>query len=135
MRLFKLAMDEKEEQLKLNQFLRERDAIDTRAKNKLSFLSQFVTSDTNPEFFIHFGTVDRVGINPKSTYSTPNGFYCYPFTKAMFNDFVRNMLPFAADQPYIHIVSCKSKLLNMKSYSDKDLRVDLDKIRFLFKVE
>ena len=32
----------------------------------------------DPDVYISFTTIDKIGINPRSVYNTPNGIYCYP---------------------------------------------------------
>ena len=137
MRLFKLAQveDISDYDNKYDKYKTERLRSEQRSKDKLLALSQYITSENNPEFFIHFGSVDRVGINPRSSYQTPNGVYCYPLTKQIFRDFVNENLPFAQDQPYIHIISCASKLLNMKNYDQNNLDKDLLKINKMFNTD
>ena len=64
-------------------------------QDKLLVLKPFVGSDENPKFYLHFGSVDRVGINPQSKYKTPNAVCAYPFTESVFEQLLDNSLPFA----------------------------------------
>jgi len=37
----------------------------------------------DPDVYISFTSIDKIGINPRSKYSTPVGIYCYPFEEFM----------------------------------------------------
>lgn len=93
-------------------------------QDKLLVLKPFVGSDENPKFFIHFGFIDRVGINPQSKFDTPNGVYAYPLTQEIFDLLLANKLPFANDRPYLHVISCERPIVNLKNYSQEDLMRD-----------
>ena len=41
-----------------------------------------VAVNTDKTQYISFTAIDKIGINPRSTYSTPVGIYCYPLNKA-----------------------------------------------------
>ena len=42
----------------------------------------FLTTNSDKTQYISFTAIDKIGINPRSTYDTPVGIYCYPLTKA-----------------------------------------------------
>lgn len=58
--------------------------------------------------YVSFTAVDKLGINPQSTYDTPIGIYAYPATYVLRNG-SRTMadLPFAGNQPYGNIFSVR----------------------------
>jgi hypothetical protein len=90
----------------------------------------------NPDIYISFTTVDKIGINPQSPHDTPLGIYSYPL-KEMWNDIVNDTIPFAGDAPYVWII--KSKNTNgfikdlYKDYTSKSYDDDVIKIKKLFK--
>ena len=63
MKSFKFWLHEKRKNPKLN------PKVSTLAKIK-----QYVNRD---DVYVSFRDIEKLGINPKSTYSTPNGIYCY----------------------------------------------------------
>ena len=58
-----------------------------------------------PRYALHFGTVDKVGVNPTSKYNTPLAVCAYPLTQVIFHQFVRLSLPFAQrDAKYVYLL-------------------------------
>jgi|694.fasta_scaffold93057_2 hypothetical protein len=74
---------------------------DEEFRDPLNALKHIQATHPNPEnLVVTFTAIDKVGINPKSTYSTPFGIYFYPL------DYViekKINVPFAGDQPYINV--------------------------------
>ena len=63
---------------------------------------------TPPRYALHFGTVDKVGVNPKSEYNTPLAVCAYPLTEEIFDQFLRIDLPFAQkDAKYLFVLEIK----------------------------
>ena len=64
--------------------------------------------DEPPRYALHFGTVDKVGVNPKSEYNTPLAVCAYPLTEEIFDQFLRIDLPFAQkDAKYLFVLEIK----------------------------
>jgi hypothetical protein len=61
--------------------------------------------------------VNKVGVNPKSTFKTPLGVYFYPLTSTIYGQLVDDQLPFASEKENIGLV----KLLGITT--DRWLRV------------
>ena len=66
------------------------------------------------DIYISFTNVDKIGVNPKSTFNTPLGIYCYPLKEAWINYKIGynqslDGIPYAADRPYIWILEVKDK--------------------------
>jgi hypothetical protein len=108
---------------------------------KLSAYEQLKQYKDNPNIFIHMGTVNKVGLNVLSKYSTPLGIYTYPL-KYVWNRYIEVQkslyaLPFMGDAPYVHILEFngKGKFVNIDEYSDTDLNNDITKIKTLFKYD
>ena len=74
---------------------------DEEFRDPLNALKRIQKTHPNPEnLVVTFTAIDKVGINPKSRYSTPFGVYFYPL------DYViekKINVPFAGDQPYINV--------------------------------
>ena len=49
-------------------------------------------------------SVPKVGINPKTSYNTPAGVYCYPLDYQHFMQLMNNKLPFVSRAPYIGLI-------------------------------
>jgi len=64
--------------------------------------------NTPPRYALHFGTVDKVGVNPTSKYNTPLAVCAYPLTEEIFDQFLRIDLPFAQDTAkYLFVLEIK----------------------------
>ena len=63
---------------------------------------------TPPRYALHFGTVDKVGVNPKSEYATPLAVCAYPLTEEIFDQFLDIRLPFAQKEAkYLFVLEIK----------------------------
>lgn len=67
---------------------------------------------------MQFSDVNKLGINPKSGYSTPLGIYSYPITKQLYRLFIAGKLPFAQGRKYIIV---------FKPNEDKNIVLSLGK--------
>lgn len=75
--------------------------------------------------FVTFTTVDKVGINPGSTYSTPLGIYCYPLAYVIGrikNDVIN--VPFAGKAPFLSVLQSNGNLVDL---ADEELCLRLAK--------
>ena len=76
----------------------------------------------------------KLGINPKSTYNTPNGIYTYPLKQAWRSYSNRKdrilEVPFAGENPFIYIIKPKrsNKVVDLQKYSSRDWDRDYDKL-------
>jgi len=85
-----------------------------------------IASYENKGYYIHFSNVPRVGLYLVNKYNTPIGFYAYPLDR-------NKMADFATDRPYAIIIKPKTemKLLELKTYSESDLKADIAKLEKL----
>ena len=64
--------------------------------------------DEPPRYALHFGKIDKVGVNPKSGYNTPLAVCAYPLTEEIFDQFLDISLPFAQkDAKYLFVLEIK----------------------------
>lgn len=68
----------------------------------------------------------KIGINPKSTYATPNGIYTYPLKKAWGryrNEKTRTLdVPFVGGQPAVYFLRPKGKTLDVSNMRTQEMR-------------
>jgi hypothetical protein len=95
-------------------------------------LKPFISDEAHPRFFFTMTNINKVGLNPRSSFNTPLGVYAYPLTKEMFDSIISNTLPFAGEKPFINVFSISAPLFNLSEYTDGDLNKDLPKIKSLF---
>ncbi len=94
----------------------------------------------DPDIYISYTSIDKIGINPKSSYNTPFGIYTYPLKGTIWNEIEKakdsHAVPFAGDNPYIWILKSKNKSKFVKDlykdYTSKDYDEDMNKIRKLY---
>jgi hypothetical protein len=65
---------------------------------KISVVQALAKYKDDPDIYISFTYVDKVGINPRSTFNTPLGIYTYPL-KEMWKDIVNDTIPYAGKNP------------------------------------
>jgi hypothetical protein len=56
----------------------------------------------DPDIYISFTNIDKIGINPSSNYNTPNGIYTYPLTE-IWDNILKNNVPFEGDEVAHHV--------------------------------
>ena len=69
-------------------------------------LAGYVEEDTSgmPLNYITFTAINKLGVNPRSEYNTPNGIYAYPLTDDIYEQLKSAALPFAQNQPYVSLI-------------------------------
>ena len=71
----------------------------------------------DPNVYISFRDIKRIGINPQPRYNTPNGIFSYPLS-LIWKDFdhlkKQIYVPFAGEHPYIYVFKARNKLLLIK---------------------
>jgi hypothetical protein len=68
----------------------------------------------DPDVYISFTTIDKIGVNPDSQYSTPLGIYTYPLQTAWWEYGIGtnkslSEIPFAGTEPHIWVLRLKDK--------------------------
>jgi hypothetical protein len=88
----------------------------------------------DPDVFITFTRILKVGINPQSEFETPFGVYSYPLKEAwkMYADNNAGLLyvPYAGTSPYVTVIKRKGKHIDDigNSYNSNDYSADIKKI-------
>ena len=104
---------------------------------KLSAYEELEPYSDKDGYFISFTDLDKLGINPKSSFNTPLGIYTYPLKEAFkrynvhsFED-VKNTIPFGNTRPYVWLVKVKEneKILTLHAYTKEELTKDIQTLR------
>lgn len=103
---------------------------------KVSAIEALKPYSTNEDYYISFTAIDKIGINPRSSYNTPLGIYAYPLATIWRNYMVEHKksigkaVPFAGRQPYIWLIKPKenSNLVDMEKYTEQDFKNDKEKL-------
>jgi uncharacterized protein YjbI with pentapeptide repeats len=83
-----------------------RGLIETSAYDAL--LPYVADPDEPPRYALHFGTVDKVGVNPRSEHDTPLAVCAYPLTEEIFEQFLSITLPFAQKEAkYLYLLEIR----------------------------
>ena len=98
---------------KWKKFLYEDDIEEATAAKKrgielptvLDELKKYSTSITQiPTHYITFSDVNKVGVNPKSSFETPLGIYTYPVNDVILDQLTKGKIPFASERKFMHLV-------------------------------
>jgi hypothetical protein len=69
--------------------------------------------------FVSFTEIEKLGINPGSTYKTPLGIYAYPaeyvLEQSTGGKTMKSSVPFAGDQPWVNIFKSRGNIVNLSS--------------------
>jgi hypothetical protein len=107
----------------------------------ISTYEQLLKYKDNPNIFISFTEINKIGINPSSPYDTPLGIYCYPLQKIWQHykiDIKKSLdsLPFQSHTKYIQVLEWNGNGNFIKdlatTYNDSDLRKDIKSIKDLY---
>jgi hypothetical protein len=98
---------------------------------QLKDLEQYIGSKASPSHFFTMTEINKVGINPQSSYNTPLGIYAYPLTSEYYNKLIKGTLPFAGDKPYVNLFSLNVPVFNLDKYAKEDLIKDTKIIKEL----
>jgi uncharacterized protein YjbI with pentapeptide repeats len=83
-----------------------RGLIETSAYDAL--LPYVAGRNEPPRYALHFGTVDKVGVNPRSQWATPLAVCAFPLTKEIFDQFLKITLPFAQKEArYLYLLEIR----------------------------
>jgi hypothetical protein len=72
--------------------------------------------------FVHFGSINKLGINPQFRYIYPFGIHSYIFTTELLDKILNNSIPFAGHREYIHIFKpvLPSLVITKENFSEDD---------------
>ena len=106
---------------------------------KISVIDQLRKYKDDPNIFISFTDIPKVGIRPSYHYNTPMGVYFYPLQSfwKRFNMDNTNEMPkhFATDRHYIQVIRYNGKgqryIHDTSQYSESDLQHDLEILKSL----
>jgi len=105
---------------------------------KISGYEALLPYKNDPDIYISYTSLKKIGINPSSKYNTPIGIYTYPL-KEIFPMIAKaadsGNVPFGGNNPYIWILRSKNKKIFVKDvykYSSKDYNRDIKKIKKLY---
>lgn len=76
----------------------------------------------------------KIGINPKSTYNTPNGVYSYPIDYVI-GLFETSGSDFATQRPFIYVIEPKGTVVVTNQYTDSQLATDIEKIKNHYQID
>ena len=86
--------------------------IEPRLKPIFDEIKNGNSDEIKNTLFISFTALQKLGINPRTKYNTPNGIYNYQLNERNYKDLVNNSLPFAATSPYIQFFKIKPQFMD-----------------------
>lgn len=85
----------------------------------------------DPDIFVTFTEILKVGINPVGKWSDPIGVYAYP-VREEFEHFEQKMVPFGGNRPFAYILRAEGNRLELQDYTRERLVADLKTIEDTF---
>jgi len=83
----------------------------------VSVLDQLEPYSKDPNYFVSFTTIEKIGINPRNAFSTPIGVYAYSLQK-LWPDWLHGDDFFGKDRPYVNLIKLNTdKICNIGSYT------------------
>lgn len=116
--------------MRLNTYLQE--ARRNPEKNpKSDIISDLEPYKNKKAYFIHFATIPKIGIYPKTYHKTPIGIYAYPL-REMWQSLVDNNIPYMGDAPYVFLFKFTGKYLDVEKYTQSQYNSDIKKLKKIF---
>ena len=117
--------------MKINDLFEARRNPDHPAQKRSSVIDQLMKYNGDDSIYISFTELKKIGINPTSSYATPNGVYCYKlndYIEDIYEKGIARAIPYAYDAPYINILKQTQPLLDVTKYSQEMYESDIEKI-------
>lgn len=100
---------------------------------KISALDALNKYKDDPSYFITFTTIEKVGLNPRSPFSTPVGLYAYKL-KDVYGELESKNYLFGVDRPFVNVIQLTTdRVLDLENYNNKSS--DLQKLRKIYESE
>lgn len=100
---------------------------------KVSALKSLEKYKDDDSYFITFTSIEKVGLNPKTPFSTPVGVYAYKL-KDVYDELLEKNYLFGVDRPSVNVIQLNTnKILDLENYSNK--KQDLQKLKKIYESE
>lgn len=100
---------------------------------KISAVKSLEKYKDNDSYFITFTSIEKVGLNPKSPFSTPVGLYAYKL-KDVYDELIDKNYLFGVDRPFVNVIQLNTnKILDLENYSNK--QQDIEKLKKIYESE
>ena len=116
-------------------FLEENAILEkTRAKKEgvaLPSTIQTLEQYVDKNYYIQFSSINKLGINPLSSFNTPLGIYSYPLTSLIFDQLKNGQIAFASERKYIILFQPDANLnllYTSKDISDEDFEIYVNRL-------
>lgn len=104
-------------------------------KSAVAEIWDFAQENGTKDYYVTFTSIDKVGINPNSRFSTPIGVYTYPLdyvikqinrapSKRNTSVPFSKILPFAGDSPFLNILKSTGNLIDLANETQCDRAID-----------
>lgn len=115
--------------MRFTEFSKFAEARKNPAQNPKTSINDIIISAANKvtntiagttNLFVSFTAVDKLGINPKSTFNTPIGIYAYPVdfvVKHAGTEKAMTSMPFAGENPYVNLFNASGNIINVTTMS------------------
>lgn len=86
----------------------------------------------DPNVFVTFTNVLKLGVNPHSEWIDPIGIYAYP-VQQIYEELEQIIIPWAGDRRYAFIFRSTGDMLELQQYDEDDLDADIQRIEKRFR--
>ena len=69
-----------------------------------AIIESYVKNEVPPSYAFTMTEIPKVGLNPKTDFSTPAGVYFYPLDTQRYIQLIKNTLPYASGAPYCNLL-------------------------------
>lgn len=116
-----------------NEFLNEEKEIKEKTAYKkrgiiLPEIEEELSKYVDSGYFIHFGSINKLGVFPRSKYKNPVGIYCYPLIEEIFGQLISGKLPFAQEQENLILFTAKenANIIEIESGEDDFFQFEME---------
>lgn len=97
------------------------------ASTRVKVIDRLHAYADDPDVFISFANVEKLGINPQSEWYDPFAIYAYPIGQIM-EQLEQHMYPWAATRPVAYLIRAEGNMVELGDYTDADLDMAIERI-------
>ena len=98
-------------------------------ESRESRLNELAPYIGDPNIFISFTEINKLGINPQpKDETTPAGIYAYPLTTSFYQDILNKTVPYGLYREYFYLFEGRGNIINLGEYTINDLESDLARL-------
>lgn len=97
------------------------------ASTRVKVIDRLHTYAEDPDVFISFANVEKLGINPQSEWYDPFAIYAYP-VKDIMEQLEQHMYPWASTRPMAYLIRSEGNAVELQDVTDTELDTYIEKM-------